>query len=246
MDAWRRGLKCVSVYRDGCKADQPLSTSSDTHESGETGSEKEAVSPIVAPKRTHLPPVRNSTTRTVLINGATKMHLTEGFYPDGRLGEVFINVGKTGAFTDVLQGVGILISLCLQHGVPLTEISTALMGMNFLPNGYTTDEDIRLCSSVLDYLSKRLVLDIIPFDKRQEMGVLSNKEKAALAERRNPDDNDDIDGGNTVESSMPAVYGMSDMEESMDRPSCPTCGSPMTKSGVCWACDTCGSTTGCS
>lgn len=56
-----------------------------------------------------------------------KITMTVGFYPDGTLGEVFLNADKVGSMIDVqLQDAAIILSLALQHGVPLQQVAHAL------------------------------------------------------------------------------------------------------------------------
>lgn len=60
-----------------------------------------------------------------LANG--KFRATLGFYPDGRLGEVFINSPKVGTDVDVaIKDAAILLSFALQHGAKLEDIRPAM------------------------------------------------------------------------------------------------------------------------
>lgn len=53
--------------------------------------------------------------------------ITTGCYPDGTIGEVFISGSKSGtAFEAVARDGAILLSLCMQHGVPLETIKHAV------------------------------------------------------------------------------------------------------------------------
>ena len=52
---------------------------------------------------------------------------TLGFYPDGRLGEVFINAGKSGSDVDIAtRDSAIALSFALQYGCAPEDIRAAL------------------------------------------------------------------------------------------------------------------------
>jgi ribonucleoside-diphosphate reductase alpha chain len=58
--------------------------------------------------------------------------------------------------------------------------------MRFEPAGLTDDPDIRIASSVMDYIFRRLALDHLPYDVRAELGILSAAERAAEAAGHDP------------------------------------------------------------
>ncbi|HYB49106.1 MAG TPA: ribonucleoside-diphosphate reductase, partial [Streptosporangiaceae bacterium] len=58
--------------------------------------------------------------------------------------------------------------------------------MRFEPAGLTDDPDIRLASSVMDYIFRRLALDHLPHEARAELGILSADERAAEAAGHEP------------------------------------------------------------
>src|SRR3954451_14737739 len=58
--------------------------------------------------------------------------MTVGYFPDGSVGEVFLNADRANSLLDVLMsGAAIAVSLCLQHNVPLQTIAHALKRDNF-------------------------------------------------------------------------------------------------------------------
>lgn len=80
-----------------------------------------------------------------------------GLFPDGRPGEVFIRADKTGTLASgALDATAVMMSLLLQHGVPLETIVSKLKGIRFSPSGWTGDKDVPNCSSPLDLLAKWL------------------------------------------------------------------------------------------
>jgi hypothetical protein len=54
-------------------------------------------------------------------------HLSMGYYPDGKLGEVFLSTNQTGSQSEAIaHDFATLISLLLQHGCDLETIRNAL------------------------------------------------------------------------------------------------------------------------
>jgi len=55
------------------------------------------------------------------------IHVTVGFYPDGALGEVFVDIAKSGAdIASVVRDAGVVISLALQHGITVADLQHAV------------------------------------------------------------------------------------------------------------------------
>ena len=110
--------------------------------------------------RQPLPPVRRSVTHKVRIEdagGAYRLYMTVGLYDDGRPGELFARLGKSGStLNGLLDVIGIELSFGLQHGVPLALYCRKLRDMAFPPAGPTSNPDIPVCVSVVDYLARWL------------------------------------------------------------------------------------------
>ena len=81
-------------------------------------------------------------------------YIQTGTYPDGRLAELFIKVGKQGDFHAVLDQFAIAASVALQYGAPVNEFFKKFLGTRFEPSGATTNKDIPRCTSVLDYVAR--------------------------------------------------------------------------------------------
>ncbi|THD53476.1 MAG: hypothetical protein E8A46_11005 [Bradyrhizobium sp.] len=83
-------------------------------------------SPICKPTRYRLPD-RRASQNIAFERDNLKYHMTVGLYPDGRIGEVFLNAEHVNSLLDVLAHDGaILASLALQFGCPLETIRHAL------------------------------------------------------------------------------------------------------------------------
>ena len=89
--------------------------------------------------------------------------MTVGEYEDGRPGEVFMKVSKQGStLAGIMDAFSISVSLGLQHGVPLATYVRKYTNMRFEPAGITDDPDLRIATSLVDYIFRRLALDYLP------------------------------------------------------------------------------------
>lgn len=69
------------------------------------------------------------------------------------------------------------MSVALQYGIPLQVFVQKLINVRFEPSGKTNDPDIRIASSIIDYVFRRLAVDYLPFDVRAELGILTTAER---------------------------------------------------------------------
>ena len=171
VQAWKMGLKCVAIYRDGSKRSQPLNTKR-TNEAGE-----EPVSTRVQeleaeinrlkvqagqPLRRRLPDTRTAVTHKFDVAGH-EGYLTVGLFEDGRPGEVFITMAKEGStIGGLMDSIGTLTSLALQYGVPLEALLRKFAHQRFEPSGFTKNPEIRNAASIIDYVFRWLALQFIP------------------------------------------------------------------------------------
>ena len=163
MEAWKRGLKCIAIYRDGSKASQPLSSRSESadEKSTEQASDTEAQTDDYAKnlERMRLPKKRRGFTQEVRIGGQ-KVYLRTGEYADGSLGEIFIDVAKEGAaYRSIMNCFAIAVSAGLQHGVPLQSFVDMFTFTRFEPQGTTDHPNIKVCTSIIDYIFRLLGME---------------------------------------------------------------------------------------
>ncbi|MGB7323648.1 MAG: vitamin B12-dependent ribonucleotide reductase [Rubripirellula sp.] len=158
---WELGLKAIAIYRDGSKQSQPLNTQS---EEGKAAGEAakvvtETVEKIVyKPRRERLPDTRQSVTHKFTIAGH-EGYLCVGLYPDGRPGEIFITMAKEGStIGGIMDSFGTALSIALQYGVPLEVLVNKFSHTRFEPMGHTSNKDIRIAKSVVDYIARWLGL----------------------------------------------------------------------------------------
>jgi ribonucleoside-diphosphate reductase alpha chain len=184
FEGWRLGLKALAIYRDNCKVGQPLTNAKAAKQVGSAAvatTEAPAVERVVEyrPVRKRLPKKRSSETVSFSVGGA-EGYLTASSYPDDGLGEVFLKMSKQGStLAGVMDAFSIAISIGLQYGVPLETYMSKFVNMRFEPAGMTDDPDVRMASSVMDYIFRRLALDFLPFERRAELGIFTATERAA-------------------------------------------------------------------
>jgi len=220
------------------------------------------------PTRRRLPKKRPSETTSFSVAGA-EGYMTASSYPDDGLGEVFIKMSKQGStLAGVMDAFSVAISIALQYGVPLEAYVSKFVNMRFDPAGMTDDPDIRLSSSVMDYLFRRLALDFLPYESRAELGIFSAEERAAnvagtYGAITTSEEDVDVDGlavsmpvettpkHGAVQAAPVEVHSSTELLDAMqgtaaDAPLCMTCGVKMRPAGSCYVCESCGSTSGCS
>ncbi|MDW7977621.1 MAG: adenosylcobalamin-dependent ribonucleoside-diphosphate reductase [Candidatus Caldarchaeum sp.] len=173
MDAWRMGLKCIAIYRDGSKLSQPLTA--------KTSKEEAAPKPV----RRRLPSERTAVTHKFRI-GEQEGYITVGLYEDGTPGEVFIKMAKEGStLAGLMDSFSIVTSIALQYGVPLKVLVDKFIHTRFEPSGFTDNPKIRFAKSVVDYVFRWLALKFLSADERKEIGLADgeDREVSQLSER---------------------------------------------------------------
>lgn len=164
--AWKEGLKCVAIYRDGCKQSQPLSVKTSLSTNVEKGQsiEKEQKTPEKPPRK-KLADERQSITHKFSVAGH-EGYITVGMFEDGNPGELFIVMSKEGStISGLMDSFATAVSIALQYGVPLKDLIEKFTYSRYEPSGITTNENIRFASSLTDYIFKWLELKFIKNNK---------------------------------------------------------------------------------
>ncbi len=158
---WELGLKAIAIYRDGSKQSQPLSTKSEGQKAEDAAAASVVEKIVYKPRRERLPDTRNSVTHKFSISGH-EGYFNVGLYPDGRPGEVFITMAKEGStIGGLMDSFGTAISISLQYGVPLEVLVNKFSHTRFEPMGHTTNPDIRIAKSLVDYIFRWLGLTFL-------------------------------------------------------------------------------------
>jgi ribonucleoside-diphosphate reductase alpha chain len=238
--------------------------------------ERKTESVVVGAIRERLPRRRNSKTFAFRVADC-EGYVTVGEYEDGRPGEVFINVSKQGStLAGIMDAFSISLSLGLQHQVPLATYVRKYTNMKFEPAGITDDPELRIATSLVDYIFRRIALDYLSVEERADLGILSTSERMqptlpGVEEMATPSSVGLLDDGlGTPITGLPAaglpgaglptdaaggagahVHGQIPgypmaRAEQRDAPYCYSCGNAMQRAGSCYVCGSCGTTSGCS
>ena len=198
VEAWKMGLKCVAIYRDGSKRSQPLNTKK-TNEAGDKTAAvvvapdtaslearvKELESEVVRlqvesgkPLRRRLPDTRTALTHKFDIAGH-EGYLTVGLFEDGQPGELFITMAKEGStIGGLMDGIGTLTSMAFQYGVPLDALVRKFAHQRFEPSGFTKNPEIRNAASITDYVFRWMAMQFIPAYREANTQVRNQPELA--------------------------------------------------------------------
>lgn len=262
IDSWKLGLKAVAIYRDNCKVAQPLSMAK---KEGAEDKSKPAEASQINDKyivkgavRRELPKFRNAKTFSFSVSGV-KGYVTVGEFEDGVPGEVFMKIAKQGStLAGIMDALAISVSYGLQYGVPLKSYVHGLTSMTFAPAGLTDDKEIRTATSLVDYIFKRLAHSYLPFEDRLELGLASiddlpTDQTSMIDEELISDsvpEEDSTKENVVVETLVSKPVEKSSLNSSSKKddtaPMCYNCGNQTQRSGSCYVCTSCGSTTGCS
>ena len=208
-DAWRLGLKSVAIYRDCSKVGQPLTvgTAEGSRETGGPAPSQAETTP--EPVRRRLPKSRSSRTFEFRVADC-KGFVTVGEYPDGRPGEIFVKVSKQGStLAGIMDAFAISVSHGLQYGVPLSAFVDTFVGVRFEPAGITDDPDIRIATSLMDYLFRKLAVMYLTRQERAALGRLHHRraDPAHASRRRGAGRRDRAGPRSPARSAVGSVAG---------------------------------------
>jgi ribonucleoside-diphosphate reductase alpha chain len=266
LESWRLGAKAISIYRDGSKRTQPLNTSKAQIEARgvvQTQDTAEAVKAAVAaalasrtPLRRKLPDERQAITHKFDISGH-EGYITVGLFEDGMPGEIFLVMAKEGStisgFADAFAQA---ISYALQYGVPLQALVDKFSHVRFEPSGMTRNPDVRFAKSIVDYIFRWMASKFLSPEAQYRAGV-NNRDEAFDSAQAGAIDAADaaVPAPKPVATPtakvsptgaiVPSSSSFAAIQNQEDAPPCTTCGSIMVRSGACYKCSNCGTTSGC-
>lgn len=241
--AWQKGVKAIAIYRDGCKASQPLSSGLKIDK--ELSFEEMDYADLLkyaknckdeVPTRQKPGGMRSGRTHAAKI-GDIELYVTIGFYEDGGIAEIFVSTDKEGTVVKgLLASLSKAISNMLQYNVPPKEISRLLRGQQYEPSGFVGRHPyIKFASSISDLVSKMIDIEVGDFSRCQVKPesfhfINKNNHNEVITTKEVPKEIlEDIEGERVYDET------------------CSNCGSThMLRNGTCKVCKDCGSTTGCS
>ena len=180
LEGWRMGLKAIAIYRDNSKRSQPLNTGKKKEK------EVEAAAPMTAPTplepkayRRRLPAERQAITHKFDIAGH-EGYITVGLYDDGQPGEIFLKMAKEGStISGLMDSFATMVSVALQYGVPLHDLVHKFAHVRFEPSGFTSNPEIPIAKSIIDYIFRWLGSRFLPPEDRATLGLV---DRSAAAE----------------------------------------------------------------
>ncbi|BCM89401.1 vitamin B12-dependent ribonucleotide reductase [Abditibacteriota bacterium] len=254
IQSWKLGVKAVAIYRDGSKRTQPLSTSSDAQKA----EKKEAE--VKRALRRKLPDERMSITHKFSIAGQEGYFMV-GLFEDGSPGEIFIKMSKEGStISGLMDSFAVAISMCLQYGVPLRVLVNKFSHTRFEPSGYTTNREIPIAKSLMDYIFRWFDQKFHPNGDNGHFGKPAPSPEGEAEPKKA--DRAPASAQAPALATLPTLFSAATHEEGArngnladaqaslmqsqsDSPPCPNCGAITVRSGACYKCNECGTTTGC-
>jgi ribonucleoside-diphosphate reductase alpha chain len=246
IQSWKLGAKAISIYRDGSKRTQPLNTGKDKDKVA--AEVEKVVASMGQPVRRRLPDERQSITHKFDIAGH-EGYITVGLFEDGTPGELFLVMAKEGStisgFADAFAQA---ISYALQFGVPLQVLVDKFSHARFEPSGMTKNPDVRFAKSIVDYIFRWMASKFLSKEAQFNAGVNLREdrtERKADEPAAKPAAAAASAAAKSAASSSSSSSPFAAMKNQEDAPPCSTCGSIMVRSGSCYKCANCGSTSGC-
>ena len=132
MEAWKNGLKGITVYRSGCMREGVLVTETPTEKSPEL-------------KRGAIIPCKDNLIglKRKLTTGCGSLHVLAYFDPDTKeLQEVYFNKGSTGGCANFMTGLSRMVSLLCRAGVSIFDIKDQLDSTGVCPS-YATRRAVK-------------------------------------------------------------------------------------------------------
>ncbi len=244
LDSWKLGVKGISLYRDGCKASQPLNTV--LEEENDTDLERLSYKDLLAKAKemqkhstvsTREKPVgiRYGTTHPAQIDDV-KIYTTVNRNENGEISEIYITTDREGTIImGLLNSLSKSMSVMLQYHVPAEDIAKMLRGQKYEPYGFVKKHPyIKHVSSISDLVSKIIDIELGDFSRCQI--------KPGLGEVNTPINHNHEISTTSISDEKAEIKG-----ERIYSEVCSTCSSTkLVQNGTCKVCQDCGTTTGCS
>lgn len=219
MEAWRRGLKGITIYRSGCMREGVLVVDDKQNDVLTDNPDNELPRGAIIDCTDDLVGKKRK-----LQTGCGSLHVLAFFDPiDGSLQEVYFNKGSTGGCANFMTGLSRMVSLLCRAGVDIMTIKDQLDSTGVCPSYATrraTHHDTSAGSCCPMAIGNALV------DMWHEM-----------QEEINDDEDDVVDATDCV-GAMPIEQQADD--SSNHAAICPECGNELIFEGGCNVCKNCG------
>lgn len=217
LNAWKEGLKGITVFRNGCKRLGILTTDSSQEKEEEKGLPR---GEIISCSDNLIGMKRRLTT------GCGSLHCTAWFDPQtGDLMEIYLNKGSTGGCANFMVGLSRMISLACRGGVKIEDIADQLQSTGACPS-YASRTATKHDTSKGACCPMAVGNALMEMWKEMKERIEKGNSIIALA-----DSNSQI---STSESRPPFN------PEVDNGAKCPECGSELIQEGGCVICKSCG------
>lgn len=266
INAWRKGVKGISLYRDGSKFAQPLNTRLDddmTEEDLENliypellryaREAKNAMAKSIS-KRNKPLGVRTGRTHPAQVEDV-KIYVTVNRDAEGNISEIFMTTDREGTLiTGLLNSLSKTISVMLQYHIPAGDIAKMLRGQKYEPYGFVSKHPyIKHVTSISDLISKIIDIELGDFSRCQvkpepdELDDFHPAYKPVPLRGVKPAENDASDPSYGSLAAKDLIKDAEENGEKLYGSVCSNCSSTrMVMNGTCKVCLDCGTTTGCS
>lgn len=217
LNAWKEGLKGITVFRNGCKRLGILTTNNSQEKEEEKGlSRGEIIScsdNLIGMKRR-------------LTTGCGSLHCTAWFDPHtGDLMEIYLNKGSTGGCANFMVGLSRMISLACRGGVKIEDIADQLQSTGACPS-YASRTATKHDTSKGACCPMAVGNALMEMWKEMKERIEKGNSIIALA-----NSNSQIPSSESRTSFNP---------EADNGAKCPECGSELIQEGGCVICKSCG------
>ncbi|MBI3788570.1 MAG: vitamin B12-dependent ribonucleotide reductase, partial [Ignavibacteriales bacterium] len=124
-------------------------------------------------------------------------------------------------------------------GVPLKVLTDKFSHARYEPSGFTNNPEIPIAKSISDYIFRWLGLKFLPKEEAPTTSGETVGDGMSYTKARTEFSAPKV--SSTIERNEKVVF-----QTQADAPPCHECGSIMIRSGSCYKCLQCGSTSGCS
>ena len=236
LESWRMGVKAIALYREGCKLSQPLNTTE--------GKKTENLErKLLRGEKKKLSAIHDGLVISADI-GEHGIKVRTGEYEDGSIGEVFIDMYKEGSpFQGAMHWLAISLSKSLQYGMPLEKLIDTYLYTSSEPSGLVIGHPyIKTCSSVMDFVAKTLAIEYLgrtelanipPEESKLRINKLKNN---GIIKTEKELQKEDVKESSPQKEKMKKTFG--------DGPQCRECHYPTVRTGPCYTCTNCGTTSG--
>ena len=181
------GLKAIAIYRDGSKRIAAAQRRQEEGHAATTDRPTPWQPPPQSRRRASTEPDRTAAasptsappSRTSSTSPATRATSPSASIEDGQPGEIFLKMAKEGStISGLMDTFATTVSVALQYGVPLHDLVHKFAHVRFEPSGFTSNPEIPIAKSIIDYIFRWLGSRFLPAEDRATLGLVDRSANA--------------------------------------------------------------------